>query len=281
MPFEVLADFKQREGASKIDTFWSGIARSIVMKLIEMEPRIRLRIRNFPPPAVYETGAAALHKSGIALSESDVPELLRDRINIPEGDEYWIHNYKCMTCLNANGNPGLWVPHIRRKLHHDHDLKDLGITAKGIKQPWTTTHRLVIGDEKRIAGMGDMLYSVALTGPGKDISNVKGFDVIFVLPVSKGTHEKYYADLNVLKQQQKIEHWYFIGGAPNYVVKSVLDLLIQIDPKILQSEINTENIEDDAEYKQQLARSKMADRALAGMGLAKTPEQAKAALRGK
>lgn len=267
MPFDVVADFKEREGASKIDALWSGIARSMIMKLVEREPRVRIRIRNFPPPAVLETGdKSTIAKSGIALSESDVPQLLRDRINISEGEEYWIHNYRCMTCLDADGN-GTWVPHIRRKLHHDHDLKDLGITGKGIRQPWTTTHRLVIGDSKRIAGMSGLLYSVALTGPVKDIQNIKGFDAVVILPIKKGfTDEDYVSQVLLMKLLGTIEKNWHLSSNTELAVGQLLSHLQEIDPKFLAPVENTENIEEDAEYKQQVTRDKIARRVMAGMG---------------
>lgn len=265
MPFDVVADFKEREDASKIDSVWSGIARSLMMKLVEKEPRVRLRIRNYPPPAVLEAGnRSTIAKSGIALGEQDVPILLRDRLNISEGEEFWIHNYRCMTCVDAEGN-GTWVPHIRRKLHHDHDLKDLGITGKGIKQPWTTTHRLVIGDEKRIAGMGGLLYSVALTGPVKDPSNLSGFDVVIILPVKKSDLSAQDAQLLVMKKSGKLEHYCILSPNPEIAVISILEQLQVIDSKFLAPVENTENIEEDAEYKQQFARERIARRVMAGM----------------
>lgn len=271
MPFEILADFKEREGASKIDVLWSGLARSIVMKLVEIEPRIRMRIRNFPPIGANEgtNTEGATNKTGIVLSDSDVPSLLKDRINIPEGEEYWIHNYRCMTCLNPSTNePGLWVPHIRRKLHHDHELKDLGITAKGIRQPWTTTHRIVIGDEVRIKGMGDMLYSVALTGPIKDFEILKGFDVAVVLPIRKVDLGVQSDQLIKMKKSGRLEAYKFLPTNPNESVESLLILLKDLDPKLIQPEViyTGDNPTEDPEFKQQLARDKMAQRVLANMG---------------
>src|SRR5579862_7140397 len=205
MPFDILADFKEPADASKIDRLWSGLARSIVMRLLELEPNLRFRIRNFPPPVSItegEKGAADI-KTGIALSENDVPPALRSHITVPEGEEYWIYNYKCMTCLKPDGQPGLWVPHIRRKLHHDHDLQRMNPTAKGVEQPWTVTHRIVIGDINRIRGLGDLLYSIALTGPVDDIAKLSGYDVVLVLPVQKINVSD---QVEALKKVRRLEH---------------------------------------------------------------------------
>ena len=266
MPFEILADFRDREDFTKLDRVWSGIARSISMKLVEDEPRSRFRIRNFPPLATLEeSDKGASIKSGVALGEEDVPLALRSRINIPEGEEYWIHNYRCMTCLNPQtGEPGLWVPHIRRKLHHDHDLKDEKITGKGIRQPWFITHRLVIGSDTRIAGMGDLLYSVALTGPVDNVESLRGFDVIIVLPVKKLFIPEQDTKLAAWKKAGKIEHYRILPPDPIGAAKALIEDLKFIDKRFIEPEI-PENPEEDPEYKQQLARSRLAEQVWAGM----------------
>lgn len=281
MPFDILADFRQRPDASKLDQFWSGLARSIVVKLAELEPRLRFRIRNFPPVFSITAGdkGAADIKTGIALTEEDVPKQLRPFITVPEGDEYWIHNYRCDKCINpSTGSPGLWVPHIRRKLHQgpNHELKDLGITAKGVEQTWTVTHRIVIGDIERVRGLGDLLYSVALIGPIEDTALLAGFDVALVIPIKT---INVVEQLKLLGKTKRLEHFKVYPPDPKAAVTALIEDLKTIDPKCLKPETNFDNLEDDLEYKQQLAREKLASRVMASMSGMKSTSEIKGALK--
>lgn len=264
MPFELLADFKPAKFDRKIDEVWSSIARGLASRLVELEPRIRFKIRNFPPEGTRtHTDKGTLFKTGIALSEEDVPDLLKERIKIPEEGEYWIHNYRCLDCINPQTNePGLWVPHIRRKLHHNHNLKDLGITAKGIHQPWMVTHRMVIGDSERIRGMGDLLYSVAFTGPFTDSSAMKGYDVATVLPVKKGFNKE--AQWKLMESINHLEDYVILDNNMASAVPVILELLSRMDKRLFDPlpDSSFTTIEEDPEFQQQLSRDRMARRVM-------------------
>lgn len=268
MPIDWIGDWKIRPEGTREDKIWTGVLRPLAEHLIKVEPRVRFRVRNFPPRATSgdDTDKVTGKKitvvsSPIALADTDVPESLRNRLEVPKAREFWVKNYKCLDCTDPRtGKPGIWVPHVRRKLHKGHKVKPGKPLMKGLDPDWRPTHRLITGTSERLRSHSGLMYSIALTSAPVSVAHLKGFDSILILPLKSGVdHEQEKAKL-LADPGMAAEYIEILPANKNDAVKALLEFICSVDPEFVSSGVKSDGglNEDDKETHDQITRDNAA-----------------------
>lgn len=295
MAWEYIADFRAPLGATDEDRRWGALAIGFAKGLVEIEPRIRFRIRNLPQglyekprsfeewakrmgvdlsdpqetaaaresfkevrSPVGEHGRKAITEQPISLDSNDVPEVLRPRIEIPRAGQFWVRNYQCMECADPRtGKIGLWVPHIRRKLHskgqplvfpppaldgessagrvHRSDPKKGDVRMKGIRSTWIPTHQLIMASPARLRAnrtLTSLRYSVAVTSAPDDPSWLDGFHAVVLVPLRKADHAAEAARIRAALPE--VESVVVLPSRPAEGIRALLAALLEIDSGSLE-----------------------------------------------
>lgn len=290
MAFEWIADFRPPLEASEDELRWSAFSRGFLTKLLEKEPRLRVRIRNLPQ------GIASTHsesrempeemrghdgplraevvvaKQPVALTSDDVPPILRRRLEIPRAGEFPVRTYRCMDCLDpATGKPGQFVPHIRKLIHESkgHKLKAGDVTHMGLRQTWTPDYQIFSASPKRLREQIHLMYGIAFTTIPEDPLDLRGYKSVVILPFRSLDRNApgHVADpSDIVERIRKIvrpEYIRVLRGAPTADIESLIAFLTDIDSKALQLDAGEDEDADQMELEDQLRRDKAARELLA------------------
>lgn len=296
MPWDFAADFRPPVQATDEDLVFSAFARGterqrgFIERILKLEPKLRVRVRNLPPGTLEVTAAEgskapSVIEQPVALDSHDVPEVLKDRIEVPKAREFWNRNYHCSECVDPiSKRPGLWVPHIRRLLHqvgeplipplpegakegtlHTKNAKAGAPFQKGLESSWMPNFMLYIGAPKRLAQQTTVLYSAALTTLPEDPKHLASFDMLFLLPIwsfSEGraaTDDEIESTVAKLHEElPKAEKIFVLSPSPKQGAAQVLEAIQELDPECMDGSQGGLK-KTHAEVEAQRIRSRTAD----------------------
>lgn len=268
MPMELIADFRPRVGATKVDDLWTAMSIAVALRL-DAEPGARFRIRGLPQ-GIDNTktgpGGAITFSQPINLGSEDIPEKLRPRLEVPRAGEWWVRSYTCEDCLDpATGKPGRWVPDRRLRLHKEqypgHRIKRGRITHKGLKSTWQPERQVFMGSPERLALQTPFMPSAAVTWAPEDPKMLARFSWIAILPVRK--IDDYERVLALVREA--------VPGAESVVVlpkrPADLDALVawlkeSVDEELCVAEEMSPQEADRRELEEQIARDRAASAAV-------------------
>jgi hypothetical protein len=288
MPWELIADYRPPLGATGEDVRWTHLALGLTKGLLDLEPRLRFRIRNLPQGVRSMKEQAGEHGQGVvveqpvSLDSNDVPEALRPRLEIPRAGQFWVRNYYCQECVDPSGKAGVWVPHIRRKLHmkgrpvvfslpspegtaqaearlHRSDPRKGNIQMKGIRSTWVPTHQVVFGSPSRLRAnrfVVSLRYSVAVTSEPEQPLALEGFSAVLLLPLRKDVdYEAVAAGLR--SALPECETVVVLPRSPKDGIRALLEILKGVDSAALESP-NDETDDDAADVMLRIADARAA-----------------------
>lgn len=274
MPFEWIADFRPPYEATQDEILWSAFTQKFLKRLLRVEPRLRVRIRNLPQgiksiETVRKTDTSkVVALQPVSLASDNVDPELRDRLEVPPAGEYWVRTYICQDCLDpSTGEPGMWVPHIRRLLHKDHNLVEGDITHRGIRPTWTPSHQVYSASPERLAGQIHLMYSIAVTTvPAEgDEKLLKDYDAIALFPFTSVDREKaervagledVFGRIKAVRGA-RMEKFLELDASPGKAVQQLLEWLQLLDRHALDVP-QEEGDADEEELQEQLNREKAA-----------------------
>jgi len=294
MPWEIIADFRPALGATEEDGLWTKLALGFTKGLVELEPRLRCRIRNLPPGvlrdrvrsfeeftsaagfdmsdpaatrrarALYDEsrrqqGATSVVEQPVALISDDVPAILQARIEIPKAGTFWVRNYYCQECMDQKtGKPGVWIPHIRRKLHmrgqplvflsadarrgdgpppvHSVQPRKGDVRMKGIRNTWVPTHQAIVASPSRLhacRALTALRYSVAVTGVPADPAMLDGFHTVLIVPLKAGPDYAAVAQ-RIRSALPECESVAVLPRKPSDAIRAILAALMDSDSVALE-----------------------------------------------
>lgn len=277
MAWELIADYRQALGATEDDNRWTALAIGFSKGLLIEEPRLRFRIRNLPQgiskvsenKAVGEQGKSTMIEQPVALDSENVPAVLRQRLEVPRRSEFWLRNYHCQECVDpSKGTTGLYVPHIRRKLHmkgqplvyppkgsigddgikpvHKTDPHKGDVFMKGIRSTWQPTRQAMIGTPARLAAnrtMTMLRYTVAITSMPDDPAQLAGYHYILLVPLKKVADPQ--AEAKRLKAVlPEAENVAFLPANPKEGIKAILATFMELDSDALDKPDELEDVAD-------------------------------------
>lgn len=250
MPYEIVADFRPSTSASPEDRAFSLLVRGsekrpgIVARIMQVEPRLRFRIRN-----MLRAG------NQTPLDSRDVPKVLRPKLEIPKSGSFWVRKLYCHTCLDPAGKPR-WVPHIRRRLHEKHDLREGDIMSKGLAAPWQPNRSVYFGTPARILEQPRLMYSIAVTTlPSSDEEAVRfeSLDAVMLLPFTSLSSSKPVDGPRLTVRPGSVERIEQLPVKPEAAVEVIVRTLVELDPNALDGQRDGKDA-NVVELKEQIAR---------------------------
>jgi len=188
-----------------------------------------------------------------SLYATDVPPILRSRIEIPAARKFWIGLYHCNTC-----DKKVYEVEIQKKKHEGHDYVRKRIISKGVQPTWDTNFRLCMGPGARIAGNALHTPSIAITAPPIDSAKLRrqgdasglfgnGFHWVMLLPVWLGDFDKdgrpVKKPIDIQAEKKRLEDALedcekiiVLPSKPREIIPAIFQFLKELDPDLLDPE---------------------------------------------
>jgi len=261
MPWELIADFKRHLILSPDDFKWGGLATALVAKMIELEPRLRCRIRSLPLPG-------KLLNVFPGLGAQDVPKALHGHLEAPEGKTKLVRQYYCHTCGEAKAKSSgkdssdnmVWVPQMYLSLHNGHKLSRSEPTGRVREPTWQPNRRMFFGSSHRLKGLIAVLPSAVVTTPPDKPEDLVGFDTVFLIPPADGD---LVALCNTVKRASKAEEVILLEREPAKAVEQLLAWMKSNDAKALDANDVDEPVIQDLNVSESAAVRKQIEAAQA------------------